>query len=125
MPPEKETENPLKDLIKTLVSVIEEKDPFMKGHADRVAAICVLFSRRLGLTQAEVNQMYLAGLLHDIGIVYLPPVLTQKSERLTEDEMVMIKKHPLISEKIISKHSMLNGLSSIIRHHHEAVNGSG
>jgi len=122
---ENETENSLKNLVKTLVSVIEERDPYMKGHSERVATNCVLFSRRLGRTQEEINQIYLAGLLHDIGIVYIPIEITQKSGELTEDEMDMIKKHPLISEKIISKHDMLKETLPIIRHHHEAVDGSG
>jgi HD-GYP domain-containing protein (c-di-GMP phosphodiesterase class II) len=118
-------ENTVKDLVKILVSVIEERDPYMKGHSERVATNCVLFSRRLGRTQKEINQIYLAGLLHDIGLVYIPLEITQKSEELTEDEMDMIKKHPLISEKIVSKHDMLKETLPIIRHHHEAVDGSG
>ena len=59
-------ENTVKDLVKILVSVIEERDPYMKGHSERVATNCVLFYRRLGRTQKEINQIYLAGLLHDI-----------------------------------------------------------
>ncbi len=118
-------ENTVKDLVQILVSVIEERDPYMKGHSERVATNCVLFSKRLGRTQKEINQIYLAGLLHDIGLVYIPLEITQKSEELTEDEMDMIKKHPLISEKIVSKHDMLKGSLPIIRHHHEAVDGSG
>ena len=122
---ENETEKSLNDLVKTLVSVIEERDPFMKGHAERVATNCVLFSRRLGLAEEEINQIYLAGLLHDIGTIYIPIEITQKSGELTEDEMDMLKKHPLLSEKIVSKHDILKGTLPIIRHHHEAVDGSG
>ena len=119
------TESSLKDLVETLVSVIEERDPYMKGHAERVATNCVLFSRKLGLAEEEINRIYLAGLLHDIGTIYIPIEITQKSGELTEDETDMIKKHPLISEKIVSKHDMLKGTLPIIRHHHEAVDGSG
>ena len=118
-------ENDLTGLVKTLVSVIEEKDPFMKGHAERVATNCVIFSRQLGLTKIEINQIYLAGLLHDVGIVYIPPEITRKTGKLTDDEMDMVKKHPLISEKILSKHDMLKAILPIIRHHHESYDGSG
>lgn len=97
----------------------------MKEHAERVAAKCVQFSRELGLTKDEVNQIYLAGLFHDIGMVYIPQQISQKSEPLTEEEMDYVKKHPLISEKIISKHSIFKELLPIVRHHHEAVDGSG
>lgn len=123
--PDLKNDNGFTELIKTLVSVIEEKDPFMKGHADRVAANCVLFARRLGLSKLEINQIYLAGLLHDIGIVYIPSDITLKAGPLTNDEMNMVKKHPLISEKILSKHSMLKGILPIIRHHHEFFDGNG
>ena len=120
-----EAENDITGLVKTLVSVIEERDPFMKGHAERVATNCVLFSRQLGLSKMQINQIYLAGLLHDIGIVYIPLEITQKSGELPEEEMDMVKKHPLISEKILSKHDMLKAILPIIRHHHESFDGSG
>ena len=123
--PEQKNENGFTGLIKTLVSVIEDKDPFMKGHADRVAANGVLFARKLGLSKIEINQIYLAGLLHDIGTVYIPEEITQKAGPLTEDEMNMVKKHPLVSEKILSKHKMLKGILPIIRHHHESYDGTG
>jgi HD-GYP domain-containing protein (c-di-GMP phosphodiesterase class II) len=119
------TLNSLKDVIDSLVSVINEKDPFMKGHAERVAANCVRFSRSIGLSNGEINQIYLSGLLHDIGIVYIPKEITRKSAALNDDEMEIIKKHPLISEKIVSKHSMLKELLPNIRHHHEFFDGSG
>jgi HD-GYP domain-containing protein (c-di-GMP phosphodiesterase class II) len=73
----------------------------------------------------DINQIYVAGLLHDIGMVYIPEKITKKTEQLTEEEMDFIKKHPLISEKIISKYSALKDLMPIIRHHHEAMDGSG
>ena len=115
----------LKGLIHKLVSAIEARDPYMKGHSERVATNCVLFGRSLGLDPQEINQIYLAGLLHDIGIIYIPLEITQKTGDLTDEEMGMIEKHPLISEKIVSKYSLLNGILPIIRHHHEAVDGSG
>ncbi len=65
----------------------------MKGHAERVAANCVLFARQLGLSQKGINQIYLAGLLHDIGMVYIPSEITQKTEKLSENEMNLVKKH--------------------------------
>jgi len=120
-----DTENTLQELIKSLVSVIGDKDPYMKRHADRVATNCVRFSKQIGFSQVEINQIYLAGLLHDIGIVYIPLEITQKPGKLTDNEMNLVKKHPLISEKIVSKHNILKGILPIIRHHHESFDGSG
>ena len=97
----------------------------MKGHAERVATKCVHFCKKLGLSQNEINQIYLAGLLHDIGMVYIPLHISKKSGPLTEEEMAYIKKHPLVSEKILSKHPIFKELLPVIRYHHEAVDGSG
>ena len=118
-------ENSIKEIIKTLISVIEEKDPYMKGHAERVATNCVRFCQKIGLSQTETNRLYLAGLLHDIGTVYIPPNIILKKEPLSEAEMEIIKKHPLISEKIISKHNIFKEILPIVRHHHESFDGSG
>jgi HD-GYP domain-containing protein (c-di-GMP phosphodiesterase class II) len=122
-------ENPsqtsLKDLIKTLVSEIEKNDSFMRGHAERVAANCLRFSKMLGLSKDEINQIYLAGLLHDIGFIFLPPEIIQRRGQLSKEENEVIKRHPLISEKIISKYPILSGILPIVRHHHESIDGSG
>jgi len=122
---ENPNETVLKDLIKSLLSEIEKNDIFMRGHAERVAAISLRFAKILGLERTEINQIYLAGLLHDIGYIYLPSNLVQRRGQLNEEEADIIKRHPLISEKIVSKYPMLIGLLSIIRHHHESVDGSG
>jgi putative nucleotidyltransferase with HDIG domain len=113
------------ELVRTLVSVIKEKDQYLEEHSERVATRCVRFATTLGLAKKEIEKLYLAGLLHDIGMVYIPPEITQKVGKLTEDEMNVIKRHPIISEKIISKHNLLSVILPAVRHHHEAFDGSG
>jgi len=115
----------LKDLVKSLILVIEEKDPFMKAHAERVALNCLRFSKTLRLDQSEMNHIYLAGLLHDIGFIFLPLDIVQRRSEALHKNSDIIKRHPLISEKIVSKHAILKGTLPIIRHHHESVDGSG
>jgi HD-GYP domain-containing protein (c-di-GMP phosphodiesterase class II) len=115
----------LKDLIKSLLSEIGKHDPFMRNHAERVAAICLRFSKGLGLDQKEANTLYLAGLLHDVGYIYLPSNILQKRGQRNSPEDDIMKRHPLISEKIISKYPMLEELLPIIRHHHESIDGTG
>ena len=122
---EKEANNSLKELVKTMVSVIEEKDEYIKGHSERVATNCVRFAIKLGFSKKEIEKIYLAGLLHDIGMVYIPLEITQKPGELSEDEKIVVKQHPIISEKILSKHNLFDGVLPIIRHHHEAFDGSG
>lgn len=104
---------------------MEKSDPSMKDHATRVANNCVLFMKDLDCPTKEINQIYIAALLHDIGMIYIPKKISDKKNGLTEAEMAYIKKHTLISEKILSKYSMLKDILPVIRSHHETIDGSG
>lgn len=115
----------LKELIRTLLSEIEKNDPFMKNHAERVAATGLKFAKWLELDREDVNVIYLAGLLHDIGYIFIPSNIVRRRMQVDEEEAEIIKRHPLISEKIVSKYPVLNDTLPIIRHHHEYVDGSG
>jgi len=113
------------ELVRTLVSVIEEKDEFIRGHSERVARAAVAFAKKLGMTKAETDKLYLAGLLHDIGMVYVPGEIISKPEKLSDEEMAMVKQHPVVAEKLLSDLTVLKGVLPLIRHHHEFVDGSG
>lgn len=120
-----EVNNLLSEVVKTLVSLIEEKDVFMRGHAQRVASNCVYFARKLKFSQNETETVYFAGLLHDIAMVFVPIEIFQKSGELDEDEMALIKQHPVMAEKIFSTLTRFKDMLPVIRHHHEAFDGSG
>lgn len=113
------------EIIKTLVSVIEEKDEYVRGHSVRVAQGCVRLAKRLNLPKAEQDRLFLAGLLHDIGMVYVPQELLAKAEKLSGEEMEIVKKHPLVAEKILSHLSLIRPILPIIKYHHERYDGSG
>ena len=104
---------------------MEKTDPSMKAHATRVANQCVLFLKDMEYPPKEINLIYIAALLHDIGMIYIPKKVSDKKTGLTESEMAFIKKHTLISERILSKYNILRDVMPIIRSHHEAVDGSG
>ena len=114
-----------RELIKTLVSIIEEKDMFMKGHAERVASNCVHFIRNLDIPQIPLEKIYFAGLLHDIGKVYLPKDAFKKTEKLSKDHLNMVHQHPIMADKILSNNDLLKDIAPVIRHHHEAFDGTG
>ena len=86
----------VKEMLQMLMMVIETKDPGMKDHAERVASTATLFARKLGLEKGVVYQVYVAGMLHDIGMVYIPPEMINHERELTEEEMALIQKHPSI-----------------------------
>ncbi len=113
------------ELIKTLVSVIEEKEEFFKGHAQRVAQLSVELTRKVKGPQARTDSIYLASLLHDIGMVYIPTEIIQKPGALSAAELEEVQQHPARAEHILSNMSLFRDVLPIIRHHHEAVDGGG
>ena len=123
--PLKQGENVIPELIKTFVSLIEEKDKFLKGHSETVASNCVRFCTKLGLPKKEVEKSYLAGLLHDIGMVFLPQEIIERPGKITDDEFILVKQHPVIAEKILSNLSLFSNILPIIRYHHERYDGGG
>jgi len=114
------------EVVKTLVALLEEKDPFLKKHSERVANNCANFCEEYKIVRPEdVETVFFAGLLHDIGIVAVPLEILKKSDPLSEEEMIRIKRHPVSGEKILANFSYLKGTLTMVRHHHEAIDGSG
>jgi len=114
------------EVVRTLAALLEEKDPFLKKHSERVANNSANFCEEYKIVAAEdVETIYFAGLLHDIGIVAIPIDILHRSDPLNEAEMVRIKRHPVSGEKVLSNFSYLNDLLPMVRHHHEAFDGSG
>jgi HD-GYP domain-containing protein (c-di-GMP phosphodiesterase class II) len=106
--------------------MIEEKDPFLKQHSERVANNSANFCEEFKIFDEEGSEtIYYAGLLHDIGIIGVPAKILQKVDQLTDEEMIWIKKHPVRGEKILSNLDYLKEILPMIRHHHEAIDGSG
>ncbi len=113
------------DVIETLTSMVEEKEPFLKQHSERVANNSANFCEEFKIFDEEgCETIYYAGLLHDIGIIGVPAEILQKVDQLTDEEMIWIKKHPVRGEKILSNLNFLKDILPTIRHHHEAVDGS-
>lgn len=114
------------DVVKTLVALLEEKDPFLRKHSKRVANNCANFCEEYNVCgEQDVETIYFAGLLHDIGIVAIPIDLLHRTDPLTDEEMVMIKKHPVSGEKVLGNLGFLQDVLPLVRHHHEAIDGSG
>jgi putative nucleotidyltransferase with HDIG domain len=114
------------DVVKTLVALIEEKDPFLRKHSERVANNCVNFCEEYKIVGPEdLETIYFAGLLHDIGIVAIPIDMLQRTDPLTDEEMIRIKKHPVSGEKVLGNFQYIKDVLPMVRHHHEAMDGSG
>ena len=114
------------DVVKTLLALLNEKDPFLRKHSKRVANNCANFCEEFKVCgEQDAETIFYAGLLHDIGIVAIPIDMLQRTDPLTDEEMIMIKKHPVSGEKVLGNLGFLQDVLPMIRHHHEAFDGSG
>lgn len=114
------------DTIKALAAAIDAKDPWTKGHSDRVARISVAIAREMNLPEEDVRAIHIASHLHDIGKIITETNILTKKGRLTPEEYEEIKKHPVTSYEILSKIRFpYPDVALLTRHHHEWVNGSG
>ncbi|WP_197525407.1 HD-GYP domain-containing protein [Pseudobythopirellula maris] len=111
--------------IRAMSSAIDAKDPYTRGHSERVARISVCLGRRLGCSQPEINRLYLGGLLHDVGKIGIQDRVLGKAGALTDEEYEHIKSHPLQGERILRGYHALEPVLSIVRNHHESWDGSG
>jgi HD-GYP domain-containing protein (c-di-GMP phosphodiesterase class II) len=114
------------DTVRALGAAIDAKDPFTRGHSDRVARIAVAIGRALGLPELEISALRIASHLHDIGKIAVDNSILLKAGRLDQEEMVQIHRHPMVSFDILSNIAFpYPDVALIARHHHEWVDGSG
>lgn len=111
--------------VKALSNAIEARDPYTRGHSERVAEIAVMIGKALNLEEETLTKLNIAGLLHDVGKVGIPDRILLKPGRLTAFEYTIIKEHPNMSALIVSEIDPLKGIVSWIKHHHENFDGSG
>lgn len=113
------------ETISALALAVDAKDRYSRGHLDRVADHCVLIATKLGLDEGDIQTLRDAARLHDLGKIGIPDEVLQKKAPLTEQEQMLMRKHPEIGESIIKPIRSLSHLCDIIRHHHEKLDGSG
>jgi len=118
-------EEELMATINTLVGLIELKDKYTGGHSQRVRKWAGSIARAMGLSFNEVRDVEIAASLHDIGKIGIAELILNKPAELTEGEYEAIKNHPVVGENTLSGLEFFRNAGKIIRHHHEAYNGSG
>lgn len=108
-----------------LASAIDAKDPYTNGHSNRVASYSREIARRLGKTQKEMDDIYFAALLHDVGKIGVPDTIINKSSKLNDEENAVMKKHPVIGAHILENVSEIADISVGAHWHHERYDGNG
>ncbi|MEW6608385.1 MAG: HD-GYP domain-containing protein [bacterium] len=111
--------------IKALVTTIEAKDPYTRGHSERVMQYSQAITMKLNLNENEKETIRLAGLLHDIGKIGINEDIIRKPGRLTEEEFAEVKRHPDIGKEIIKPIKQLDAIIPGILQHHERYDGKG
>lgn len=120
-----ELEKAYMESIETLRYTVEAKDPYTKGHSDRVSKYCVLIGEKLGLPEEDLKTLRIGGLFHDIGKIGVPDSILLKEAKLTDDEYSEIKNHPAIGEHILCNATIFKSIIPIVKHHHEKFDGTG
>lgn len=121
----KKLEESYLSMIVTLSGVVESKDLYTDKHMKDIAEYSVEISKKLGLYDFEIENIRKAALLHDLGKVTVPDSILLKEGKLTEEEMEVIRKHPVHGAKMIESVEPIKHARLIIMHHHEYYDGSG
>ncbi|MGB2608254.1 MAG: HD-GYP domain-containing protein [Isosphaeraceae bacterium] len=112
-------------IIRALTAAIDAKDPNTSGHSERVARIAVRLAEELAMSPQKRSDLYLAGLLHDVGKIGIDDQVLKKRGPLTPDEYRMIQAHVEIGVTILKDLKKLSHILPGVRHHHESLDGSG
>ncbi len=112
-------------LVHTLAGAIDAKDAYTNGHSERVATYAREIARRAGKSESVQENIYLIGLLHDVGKIGIPDTILNKPGKLTDEEYAVIKTHPLQGDKILRNISEFPELAIGARWHHERYDGYG
>jgi HD-GYP domain-containing protein (c-di-GMP phosphodiesterase class II) len=115
-----------RELLELMVAAIEARDPYTSGHSRRVAEKARIISRAVGLREKEIERVVAAALLHDVGKIHevFGPILS-KPGRLTPEEQVIMRTHPVKSAELAGTVTQLRDVVPLIRHHHENWDGTG
>ncbi len=111
--------------IRMLANAIDEKDPYTRGHSERVAFYSAVLAKHMGMSAEEIEKVHLSGLIHDVGKIGIEDKILRKASALTDDEYEIMKQHPRKGEHILDAVPMLKQMAGAGLMHHENVDGSG
>jgi putative nucleotidyltransferase with HDIG domain len=109
----------------SLITALEAREPYTKGHSVRVSQYPQKIAERMGLGEKTQHRLHMAALLHDIGKIGVPDCVLLKEDRPTDSGHVVMKRHPEIGAHMLSNVESLADVLPVIRHHHERHDGKG
>ncbi len=111
--------------VMTLAGAIDAKDTYTNGHSSRVAEYSKRIAALAGFPEEAQEEIYMIGILHDVGKIGIPDAIINKPGRLTDEEFEVIKSHPVLGERILSNIPEFPKLRMGARYHHERYDGKG
>ncbi len=121
----KENEKLFLHVVASLAEAIDAKDTYTNGHSGRVAEYSREIAKRFGYSQSHQNDIYMMGLLHDVGKIGVPDAVINKPAKLSDEEFEVIKTHPAMGAKILENIQEMPTLARGAKWHHEKYDGSG
>jgi putative two-component system response regulator len=112
-------------VIYTFAQAVDGKNPYTKGHSDRVKHYALALAAKLGLSQVETDLLRRGASLHDIGKIAVPDAILNKAAPLTPDEFHVMKGHPLQGVRMIEPLESVRDAIPLVRWHHERMDGTG
>jgi putative nucleotidyltransferase with HDIG domain len=111
--------------LKALTTALETRDQETHGHSERVVSYSLRLGREYGLNREQMKALEFGSLLHDIGKIGVPDLILRKPAKLTEDEWVLMREHPMHGQQILRGIEFLQGAARVVAQHHEQWDGSG
>ncbi|MBN1822940.1 MAG: HD domain-containing protein [Endomicrobiales bacterium] len=111
--------------IRAMANAIEAKDPYTRGHSERIRDFSMVIAREMGLSEQELKDIEISALLHDVGKIGVPEAVLSKQGKLTETEAWEMMKHPAIGSEMLCGIKQLKNAIPGIRHHQERYDGKG
>ena len=118
-------ENAYRSTLKALTTALETRDQETHGHSERVVTYSLRLGREYGLSRDEMKALEFGSLLHDIGKIGVPDLILRKPGKLTEEEWVLMREHPMHGQQILRGIEFLQGAARVVAQHHEKWDGSG
>lgn len=113
------------DTIRSLIGALEAKDPYTRGHSERVSAYAADLGAAMGLDPRALERLEYAALLHDLGKLAVPGAVLTKPGRLEPEEMDRIREHPARGAEMVKRIPHLRDLADTVAQHHERIDGEG
>ncbi len=114
-----------KQLLMAMIQILEIYDPYTHGHSEKVAEYSALIAQDMGMKKEQIQRIYWAGLVHDIGKILVPQGILSKPDKLTYNEFETIKSHPEWGARVLQTSEELQDIVESVLYHHERWDGRG